>query len=84
MQGRVVQDRAQLSLLIGLSKYIQLFFCAIVLAGKAEQFEEKSAALSVGRVVPNLGIQRLHCFLQFAGLEKLFGRHWMVFDQFVS
>ena len=52
-----------------------MFFGAIVLPSKAQQLEQERAALGVGRVVPNLGAQRLDRFVESSRLKELASVH---------
>ena len=43
---------------------VQMFFSAAVFTAKTEQLEQKRPALSIGRVITQLGAQHLDRFLQ--------------------
>ena len=71
MEGAVIQERTHLRFLASLADDVELLLSAIVLAGKAEQLEEEGATTNVGRVVAELGTQRVDRFVELAGLQKI-------------
>ena len=70
VQRAVIEQRAHLGFLAALTDDVEMFLGAIVLAGEAEELEEKRAALGVGGIVPELGAQRLDRFVELAGLQE--------------
>src|SRR5450759_3716171 len=75
VQRAGVQQRSQLSVLAALRQDVELLLGPVVGSGKAQQFEQKRAALDVARVVPKLRAQRLHGLVELAGLKQLSGSH---------
>src|SRR5579875_1324459 len=54
VQRRAVKHRSRCGFLTGIGENVELLRCPLVLSGKAEQFEEKSAAPGVERLFPQL------------------------------
>jgi hypothetical protein len=69
MQRGEIHHRAHFRVATALREHVQVLFRAIVLAGETKQLEQESSALAVGRVVPDLGRQRLQCLVELTGLE---------------
>ena len=57
-------------LLPAVGQNIQVLLGPVEIAGEAEQFEQKSAALGVARIAPEFNAQRLDCFSQPALVEE--------------
>jgi hypothetical protein len=70
VQGGAVQQGSQTLILVLARQNIQLFVRAVPIAGKAQHLEQKSAAMSVCRVVPQFHTHRLDGIVESAGFEK--------------
>src|SRR5580700_1764902 len=75
VQSGAIEKNPQLALRSRLAQYFQLLVRAIILAGKAEQFEQKRPALAVRRIVPQLRAQGLDGIRQMAGTVKFLWSH---------
>ena len=64
VQRTAVKQGSSGSIRIGSREKIQLFFGAVVLAGKQQEFEQERAALGVERIGPQLVAKRLDGFPQ--------------------
>ena len=76
MDGGTIEDGAELGFRRGVTENIDLLIRAVVFAGEDKKLEEEGTALNVGRVVPDLDVQRrdgflqLSCFVQFLGCHS--------------
>ena len=67
MQRRAVKHGSGGCFRAGIRKYIELLAGAVILARKAQQFKQKSAALGVEWLLLQLVTKRVDCRLQLAG-----------------
>src|SRR5690348_14135311 len=75
MKRRPVDQRSCGRLLARIGKNVQLLLRAVVLTGKAQQFEQKSAAPGVQWLLAQLLAKRLDGWLQLSSTIKRQGIH---------